>query len=369
MKHLHNEEDWRVLKKRMVDGDQNRLTISFYQYAHLRNPALFRDYLFVHWSEMGVHGRIYVASEGINAQLSVPKENYEVFRDHLYSISFLDGIRLNMAVDDDGKSFYKLVIKVKDKILADGLNDTSFDVTNCGVHLSAKAFNEMTEKPDTILIDMRNHYEHEVGFFKGAITPDVDTFRDSLPYIHENLKGLEDRNIVMYCTGGIRCEKASAWLKHEGFKNVHQLEGGIIEYARQVSNQNLDNKFIGKNFVFDERLGERISDEIVARCHQCGDACDTHTNCANNGCHLLFIQCARCREKNQGCCSPQCTDLLMEPEEIQKAKRVGINNGHMVFKKGRSPYLGYKTVHNPIEKALYPDKTQLFTAGQEKTTD
>jgi UPF0176 protein len=363
MKHLHNEEDWRVLKKRMEEGDHDRLTISFYQYAHIRNPQLFRDYLFIHWSALGVFGRIYIATEGINAQLSLPRENYSAFRDHLYNISFLDGIRLNLAIDDDGKSFYKLIIKVRDKILADGLNDDTFDVTDKGVHLDAVSFNEITAKEDTILIDMRNHYEHEVGYFKGAITPDVDTFRDSLPYILENIKGLEDRNIVMYCTGGIRCEKASAWLKHQGFPNVHQLEGGIIEYTRQVEQQKLDNRFLGKNFVFDERLGERISDDVVAQCHQCGAPCDVHTNCANTGCHLLFIQCDSCKSAFDGCCSNDCKEVLHQPEEVQRLFRAGKDNGHMVFKKGRSAHLGFKTLHNPMEVALEKFKISEYSGS------
>ncbi len=350
MKHLHNEEDWRVLKKKMEEGSEVRLTISFYQYFQLGNPQLFRDYLFIHWSELNIYGRTYVAHEGINAQISVPIESYEAFRDHLYSISFLDGVRLNMAIDDNGKSFYKLIVKVRDKILADGLNDSTFDVTRKGKHLNAVEFNALTANEDTILIDMRNHYEHEVGHFKGAITPDVDTFRDSLPYILENLRGYEQRNIAMYCTGGIRCEKASAWLKHQGFANVHQLEGGIIEYARQAKQQGLENKFIGKNFVFDERLGERISDEVVALCHQCGSACDNHTNCANLGCHMLFIQCDTCKAIMEGCCSDTCRQVLHQPEEIQKQNRAGLqHDGHKTFKKGRSESLSFKTLHNSFE--------------------
>ncbi len=353
MKHLHNEEDWRVLKKKMEESDEARLTISFYQYAKLADPQFFRDYLFIRWNALGVLGRTYVAREGINAQVSVPRENFEAFRDHLYSITFLEGIRLNLAVDDDGKSFYKLIIKVRPKILADGLNDESFDVRNRGRHLDAEEFNSLAEKEDTILIDMRNHYEHEVGHFLNAVTPDVDTFRDSLPYIRENLRGFEDRNILMYCTGGIRCEKASAWLKHNGFKNVHQLNGGIIEYARQVKSKGLENKFIGKNFVFDERLGERIGEEIIAKCHQCGAPCDTHTNCVNTGCHLLFIQCEACKEEYNGCCSAACKEVIEAPEEEQRRLRAGKPyTGHRVFKKGRAPHLAHKTVHNPFEKAL-----------------
>lgn len=358
MKRLHNEEDWRVLKKQMEESDEKRVTISFYQYAKLGNPQLFRDYLFIHWRELGIFGRTYVAHEGINAQISVPAQNLDAFRDHLYSISFLDGIRLNTAIEDNGKSFYKLIIKVRAKILADGLNDETFDVRNKGTHLRANEFNEIIERDDTILIDMRNHYEHEVGHFKGAITPDVDTFRDSLPYILEHIKGLEDKNLVMYCTGGIRCEKASAWFKHQGFKNVFQLEGGIIEYARQAKKENLENKFIGKNFVFDERLGEEISPEVISKCHQCGNPCATHINCENRGCHLLFIQCDECHEKYEGCCSPRCQEIIHLPEQEQIKLREGIDRGVMTFKKGRSDYLDYKMLHNPLEEAIKKFKTK-----------
>ena len=116
-------------------------------------------------------------------------------------------------------------ILVRSKVLADGLNDLTFDCSNVGKYLKAEEFNKLTDDPETVLIDMRNHYESEVGHFKNAITPDVDTFRDSLPIIEEMISGSEDKNIVMYCTGGIRCEKASAYFKHKGFKKVHHLEG------------------------------------------------------------------------------------------------------------------------------------------------
>ena len=146
----------------------------------------------------------------------------------------------------------------------------------------------------------------------------------------------------MYCTGGIRCEKASAWMKHIGFKNVFQLNGGIIKYAQEVKENTLENKFIGKNFVFDERLGERITPDIIAVCHQCGTPCDDHTNCKNDGCHLLFIQCQACAEKFSGCCSDECKDILLLPAEAQKELRKGINKGRQVFKKGRSESLKIK---------------------------
>ena len=322
------------------------VTISFYQYANIAHPRLFRDHLFLKWSKHDIVGRTYVSKEGINAQIAVPTEKLSHFREELYEIDFLNGIRLNFAVDDSESEFpfLKLKIKVRDKILADGLNDETFDVTNKGKHLNAEEFNKLTDQPDTILIDFRNHYESEVGYFKGAILPDVDTFRESLPFIEdEYLKGNEDKNIVMYCTGGVRCEKASAWFKHRGFKNVHQLEGGIIKYANDVNEKGLENKFIGKNFVFDERRGERITKDIVAVCHQCGEPADTHTNCVNDACHLLFIQCETCKTKMENTCSDECFQIIHLPEEEQKELRKGKENSNKIFNKGRSPRLKFKT--------------------------
>lgn len=325
------------------DAGLQRLTLSFYAYAHIQNPQEFRDELFVRWNKLDVLGRIYVAKEGINAQLSLPAANMEAFKDFLDTYPFMKGIRLNVAVEHDNKSFLKLKIKVRDKIVADGLNDETFDPTDIGTHLKAKDFNNMMDDPDTIVIDMRNHYESEIGHFTGAITPDVDTFRDSLPIIHEQLKEYKDnKKLLMYCTGGIRCEKASAYFKHQGFRNVYQLEGGIIEYTRQIKAEGLESKFTGKNFVFDNRLGERITEDIIAHCHQCGKPCDTHTNCKNDGCHLLFIQCDECAEKMKGCCSDACKDIVSLPDEQQKVIRKGVRNGTMIFRKGRSESLLFK---------------------------
>ena len=331
---LRNLVDRKVLLERLHTEADERTTVSFYRYAHILNPAFFRDYLFLHWDALGVHGRTYVAHEGINAQISVPTARFEAFKEHLYSISFLNGIRLNVTVDE-GKSFFKLTVKVRDKIVADGLNDSEFDVCKTGVHLDAVSFNEITSKEDTILIDMRNHYESEVGHFKGAITPDVDTFRDEIEVVEGLLEGKNDRNIVMYCTGGIRCEKASAWLKHKGYPNVHQLEGGIIEYTRQVRDQGLENRFIGKNFVFDERLAERITEDVIAECHQCGTPCDDHTNCSNVGCNLLFIQCPNCATKYEGTCGTRCQEIIHLSAEEQRALRKGKKDSARIFNKGR----------------------------------
>ncbi len=343
--HLWNTFDKETLEKHLAEIGHKYITISFYQYAHISDPKAFRDHLYKTWMALDIVGRTYVATEGINAQIAVPKVNLSRFRELLYQIECLNGVRLNFAVEEkqDEFSFLKLKIKVRSKILADGLNDATFDVTKKGVHLDAQAFNDLTNDPNTLLIDFRNHYEWEVGHFEGAILPDVDTFRESLPFIENTvLKGNEDKNIVMYCTGGVRCEKASAWFKHRGFKNVHQLEGGIIKYANDCKEKGLKNKFIGKNFVFDERRAERITSDIIAICHQCGTPADNHTNCANEACHLLFIQCDSCKTKMENCCSDACINVIHLPIEEQKKLRKGKNLSNLIYKKGRSEALPFQ---------------------------
>jgi UPF0176 protein len=335
---LYNKIDKKVLKERLMAEGFKRVTLSFYRYVIISDVEDTRDALYKMWDELGVFGRIYVAREGINAQLSVPEHNFDTFKAQLYADRRFADVPFKIAVEDDGKSFYKLIVRMKSHIVADGLPDDAFDVTNVGKHLSAEQFNKALEDPDAIVVDMRNHYESEVGRFEGAICPDADTFRDELPMVVDMLKDKKDKPILMYCTGGIRCEKASAYLKHHGFNNVSQLHGGIIEYARQVKNNQLPNKFKGKNFVFDERLGERISDEVISNCHQCGKPCDTHTNCANFDCHLLFIQCEDCAAQFEGCCSAECKDIINMPLEQQVALRRGkAKHGDQrnVYKKGR----------------------------------
>lgn len=327
-KTLHNRVNRKELKDRVLTENVQRTTLSFYAYTHLSDPLAFRDIFYNGLHELGVFGRIYVASEGVNAQISVLTSNLDALRNYLNTIPFLYNVRLNIAVEDDGKSFFTLAIKVREKIVADGLNDAEFDVTNRGTHLSAEAFNALTDHTDTIVVDMRNIYESEVGHFENAILPPMETFREGLPMVADMLSEVREKHIVMYCTGGIRCEKASAYMKYRGYKNVYQLDGGIIEYARQAEEKGLPNKFIGKNFVFDERLGERISEDIIASCHQCGNEADDHTNCANDACHILFIQCPTCKEAYEGCCSIECRDFMHLPvEERKELRKARVFNG------------------------------------------
>ncbi len=332
---LHNRVSQAELKQRLYEETEKRTTISFYHYFPIAEPKQFRDEFYKALNALKVFGRIYVAHEGINAQISVPESNFEAFKNYLCSIEALNGIRLNIAVDDDGKSFWVLKIKVREKVVADGIADPTFSMQNKGKYVNAEQMNELLKDESTVVIDMRNHYEYEVGHFDKAIEIPSDTFREQLPMAVDMMKDSKDKNIIMYCTGGIRCEKASAYMLHNGFKNVFHLEGGIINYAKQAKEAGLESKFIGKNFVFDDRLGERITEDIIAKCHQCGKPGDTHTNCKNDGCHLLFIQCEACATKYDGCCSEECQTVYNLPIEEQKELRKGIDKGRMVFNKSK----------------------------------
>ncbi len=339
---LHNRVNNEELRQRMLAETEPRTTISFYQYFPIQNPLEFRNTWYKDLTALQVFGRIYVAHEGVNAQISVPNSKLEELRSYLYQHPALEGLRLNIAVDDDGKSFWVLRIKVKEKIVADGISDPSFSMENKGKYVNAEEMNKLLEDENTIVVDMRNHYEFEVGHFVRAIEIPSDTFREQLPMAVEMLKGNEQKNIVMYCTGGIRCEKASAYMKHMGFDNVFHLEGGVIHYANQLSKQGLESKFIGKNFVFDQRLGERITHDIIANCHQCGKPCDTHTNCKNEACHLLFIQCEECARRMKGCCSNDCVSVMELPEEQRKEMRKGKDLGRNIFNKSKQRLDMYK---------------------------
>lgn len=330
--HISKEE---ALKRVALESFSRRV-ISFYRYVIIGDPVALRNDLFAEWQALGCLGRVYVAKEGINAQMSVPEPNFAKFQELLYGRPAFKDVPFKVGVEQKNDAFWKLTIKVKKQIVADGLKPEDYDVTNVGTHLSAREFNELLDEPETVVVDMRNNYESAIGRFENALTPNSYTFREELPMTKEALKGKEEQKVLLYCTGGIRCEKASAYLKHHGFKNVYQLHGGIIDYKHQIEREGLSSKFKGKNFVFDERLGERITDDVLAHCYQCETVCDDYTNCENLECNLLFIQCTSCKDKFSGCCSVECQAIVALPEAEQIKRRKGKvfpKNAHAFKKK------------------------------------
>lgn len=304
---LHNRISNDILKYRMSLDTEERITVSFYKYCRIHSPKEFRDNLYIAFNTFHILGRIYISQEGINAQVSVPIKFYDCMKSYLHTVHHdFKSLRINKALDDK-KSFWVLCVKVRKKIVSDGINeDIVFNSNRVGIYLKSIEVNKMLDDKDVIFVDMRNKYEYEVGHFKGAISVPSNTFRDQLKIIIHLLKNYKNKKIVMYCTGGIRCEKATFWMKYNGFSKIYHILGGIIGYFHDAKENKLPILFRGKNFVFDSRLGERVSDDIIAYCYQCKVKCDTHVNCRYSLCHFLFIQCPVCSEAFKGCCSDKC---------------------------------------------------------------
>lgn len=339
---LHNKLNKEQLLQKLESENFKRKTLSFYRYVKIKNPIEFRDQLYLRLSSLHCNGRIYVANEGINAQMNVPEHLLNELTSFLESVPELKSMPIKWAIEEKKQSFLKLIVKVRKKIVADGLNDEEFDVTNVGKHLSPLEFHHLVEDPDVIVVDMRNHYESEIGHFKNAMLPDVDTFREEVQLVVGELQNKKDQKILLYCTGGVRCEKASAYMRHHGFTDVNQLHGGIIAYAEEIKKVGVKSNFIGKNFVFDERMGEAVSDDIIGQCHQCGASCDSYVNCRNNDCHLLFIQCDDCAKRYNHCCSDECKDILELPEDQRRSYRSVLQQkyaGSQIFRSRLRPRL------------------------------
>ena len=313
----------RKSKEELLNNLQNenfcRKTLSFYRYVKIEHPKAMRDFLFDKFLKLGCLGRIYVASEGINAQMNVPEHNWQAFDNFIQNTPEFSGMQYKVAVEEKGlSSFIKLIVKVREKIVADGLDDKTFDPANTGAYALAEDVNSMIDRGVTV-IDMRNMYEAAVGHFENAKIMDVDTFREQLKKVHEMFRDKKDEEVLLYCTGGIRCEKASAWMKHNGFKNVKHIKGGIIDYAHRVKELGLQNKFRGKNFVFDERLVESVSDEIISFCQICDtEKSANYIHCKNLSCHMLFICCQKCEKKLGGYCGVVCNICDKFPRKINQ---------------------------------------------------
>ncbi len=339
IKDLYNQKNKEELLERIQSETFKRITCSFYKYINIGDTDTLRDTLYIEWKSLKILGRIYISQEGINAQISIPKHNFNKFKSKLYSYKFFNDVLLKLAVQD-GISFLKLTIKIKDEIVAYRIPKNEYNMDKVGKHLDYEQYNEAINEGATI-VDMRNYYEGEVGKFENAIIPDVDTSCELLPEVKKLLKGQENNKILLYCTGGIRCEKASAYLIYHGFHDINQLNGGIIQYANDIKKNNEKSKFIGKNFVFDHRLGEKITKDIISICHQCRKPANSHTNCLNQACHILFIQCKACLKKYNNCCSEKCFEFIKLPKEEQK----------ILFKSGKIKFTAQKSTK--IKPKLY----------------
>ncbi|KAJ2078432.1 hypothetical protein H4R24_004481 [Coemansia sp. RSA 988] len=303
-------------------------TISFYSFFDIPESRLqsLRDKIQYEWdSKLNIVGRIYIYDQGINAQLSIPAENVQKLRMWLEeNYIFVGRIpRFNWAIDHR-RAFKSLHVRVRPLVATD--IPLSMETLRCEPeYLQPDEWEQQLRDlgEDALLVDMRNNYEYRIGRFENAVCPDVDTFREEMTVVRDMCKTRSrDQPIYMYCTGGIRCSIAGAILKSEGHSNVKTLQGGVIAYGKYVR-ENRDNSqssiYRGKNFTFDKRLGEVVTSEVLTKCDQCGGECDTFTNCANNSCNLLFVQCSTCAEKHHRTCG---NELCVERAQMSHEERV-----------------------------------------------
>ncbi|QJC30354.1 rhodanese-related sulfurtransferase [Enterobacteriaceae endosymbiont of Neohaemonia nigricornis] len=311
---LYNRISHKKLKKIYISQNNKRIIVSFYKYCHINNPDIIRNNIYILFYSFDVLGRIYIATEGINAQISIPYYFYRIVKLLLGKIydKFQD-LYWNIAIQNNQHAFFLLKVQYKNKILNDGLLNFNFLKFNkTGIYLNAQQTNLMIENNNTVLIDMRNYYEYIVGHFDNAIIfNNTLNFRQQMLMLLDNIKPYKNKNIILYCTGGIRCEKATSWLLFNNIKNVFHIKGGIIKYIKDVYKYKLPLKFKGTNFVFDYRMGEQITEHIISYCYQCKNPYNFYTNCKNDLCHLLFLQCPTCQKKYSNCCSINCKNIFL----------------------------------------------------------
>lgn len=275
----------------------------YYKYVTVENPELTcYEHLMV-CKSLGLLGRIYISHEGINGTCAGTPEQVQKYQRYMKRHPLFADTAFKID-DSDFLPFRKMFVRTRPELAASDLFNTVDPHTEGGKHLSPAKFHEMIENdPDVVLFDARNNYESRIGTFEGAITPDIKNFRDLKDKI-EDYEDLKDKKLLMFCTGGIRCEKASALFKKNGFKDVYQLEGGIVTYGKKIDKE--ESKYKGKCFVFDDRISVPITEEVLTGCDHCGVSCDRYLNCTNVACNKLFICCDACVEPHNHACSAEC---------------------------------------------------------------
>lgn len=280
-------------------------TLLYYKYTRIPNAEEFAKQHLEFCERLGVVGRIIVAEEGLNGTISGTVVQCKKYMDHVRSNPLFEGIEFKID-EVDVPSFERLYVRFKPEIVHSSLrgikNVDPNEVT--GIHLKPHEVLEMTERDDVVFLDVRSNYESNVGRFKNAIAMDIDNFRD-FPERLKEIENLKDKTVVTYCTGGIKCEKASGFLLKNGFKNVYQVDGGIVKYAKETGGKNFD----GKLYVFDNRVVvdvNTVNPEIISTCKICGTKSAHMVNCANAECNEHFVLCEECGWKMEGCCSEAC---------------------------------------------------------------
>lgn len=287
----------------MSDQNKNYKVLLFYKYVDFEKPEKFRDEHLEFCFENDIKGRVFISDEGINGTVSGTKGNIEKYKAEIRSYPPFADIWFKEDEADE-HAFRKTHVRVKKEIVHADFG--TVDLKNTGKRLTPEELNKFyEEEKEFVIVDTRNTYESEIGRFKNAITPKMETFRD-WPTVVEELKEYKDKTVVTYCTGGIRCEKASAYLVEQGFKDVYQMNGGIVTYTKD----NPDKYWEGSVFVFDERriIEPNSTPELkhTGKCYYCGEPASWYINCHNQDCDMLLVTCPDCKVENEYCCSDEC---------------------------------------------------------------
>ncbi|MEH7383499.1 rhodanese-related sulfurtransferase [Bacillus sp. JJ1533] len=281
----------------------------YYKYIEIDDPQAFRDTHFEVCTELGLKGRILVATEGINGTVSGTVEQTEKYMEYMLNDSRFSDMVFKIE-KSEGHAFKKLKVKVKPEIVNLNLEEDLNPNEITGKHLPPKEFLETMQNEDVIILDARNTYEYDLGHFRGAIRPDIETFRELPKWVEENLSEHKDKKILTYCTGGIRCEKFSGFLVKEGFKDVSQLEGGIITYGYDPEAKGA--LWDGKCYVFDERISVPVNrtgeETVVGKCFHCGKPEERYVKCGNPECNKHLLLCEDCEHEHYRSCSQECKD-------------------------------------------------------------
>lgn len=282
-------------------------TLLYYCYSRIEDAEQFASDHLQFCKSLSLVGRIIVADEGLNGTVSGVAESCKMYMDTLHADPRFS--KIDFKIDNvEEPSFIKMHCRYKSEIVHSGLRDPGIinPEKKSGIHLEPADFVKMKDDQDVVIVDVRSNYEHSIGRFKNAVTFDIENFRDFPAMINE-LAQYKDKKIVTYCTGGIKCEKASALLLHEGFENVYQLHGGIIKYGKEAGGED----FEGKCYVFDNRVAvdvNTVNPVVISTCRNCGANTTKMINCANPECNEHFIQCDACGEKLDGACSALCQE-------------------------------------------------------------
>ncbi len=293
----------------------------YYNYVDISDEDLTCYEHLAFCKALGLLGRIYISSEGINGTCAGTREQIKKYQRYMKKHPLFQDTEFKCE-NSDFLPFRKMFVRTRPEIVASDLFDEVSPNKDTGTHLSPGKFHDMLQNdPDVVAFDARNDYEWKIGTFEGAVTPDIANFRELKNKVDNGeYDYLKEKKLLMFCTGGIRCEKASAYFKKKGFSDVYQLDGGIIKYGQTIKEE--DRLYKGKCFVFDDRLATPITQDVLTTCEHCDTSCDRYLNCTNLQCNKLFLCCEACKESKGHACTTECA---LHPRERWYREDVSIH--------------------------------------------